>query len=129
MKTIKLFAKPEKSESAKSENPAPAEPEAKPTKTEKVSSPISAAKTALEQNRKRRKMAPQPTLSAGMVNDYRDDYAVKPDDAESENNIRKKKKRDENKITKASRNFDTGYTESSEYSTWVPPQGKIYFIF
>ena len=121
VKTIKLFSKDEKPQ--KTEKPQKPETPSEPAQPEPSADPASAAKAALEQSRKRRKI--QPTITAGMINDYRADYAVKADKpAESENDLRKKKKKDEIKVSKASKNFDGGYTESSEYSTWVPPQGS-----
>ena len=77
-------------------------------------------------NPRKRKALVVPTLMPGMVNDYRDDYAIKPESNETENELRKKKKLNENKVNKASKNFDSNYTESTEYSTWVPPEGKVF---
>ena len=115
---MKLFDKKEKIPSS----PKATSPNENESNTNTTKTAAETAKKALDQNRKRRKM--EPTLTPGLVNDYREDYAVKPDATVSEDQIRRKKRKNEIKVSKASKNFDKDYTESSEYSTWVPPQGN-----
>lgn len=94
------------------------------SKPEEKMSEAQKAKAALENSRKRKKATFQPTIMPGLVNDYREDYAINPESDQTEDQLRKKKKTNENKISKASKNFDSDYTESREYSTWVPPENQ-----
>ena len=132
-KTIKLFdkkAEPETSSKGKISESQEIVKSPKIKETSKIVekspklSESEMAKAALENSRKRKKATFQPTLMPGMVNDYREDYAIKPESDQTEDQLRKKKKINEEKISKASKNFDSDYTESREYSTWVPPENQ-----
>lgn len=132
-KTIKLFDKKTEPETSSKEKIPESQEIVKSPKIKETSkivekspklSESEMAKAALENSRKRKKATFQPTLMPGMVNDYREDYAIKPESDQTEDQLRKKKKINEEKISKASKNFDSDYTESREYSTWVPPENQ-----
>jgi len=112
-KVVKLFDKGEKNKQPTHEKAKQTKTPATPPKSTETEKPT---KSELPKAKKSR-VTPQATITPGMLkNEFKPEFAVKANDAESEKKARV--------LKKAMKNFDTNYAESEEYSTWVPPTNQ-----